>query len=90
MTPAGNFFELWDLPRLHSGKPIRSLRLKNEGFWSLPSVQREYLGFMFSFCLRFFGILAKTCLCAQSNSVLTSVLGEKLRSTFVQSHKLEE
>ena len=32
MTPAGNFFEPYDLPRLHPGKPTRSLRLENEGF----------------------------------------------------------
>ena len=38
MTPAGNFFEPWDLPRLHLGRPSRSLWLENEGFWSLPSV----------------------------------------------------
>ena len=38
MTPAGNFFEPWDLPRLHPGRPSGSLRLQNEGFWSLPSV----------------------------------------------------
>ena len=42
MTPAGNCFEAWDLPRLHPRRPIRSLRLENEGFWSLPSVQREH------------------------------------------------
>ena len=38
MTPTGNFFEPWDLPRLHPGRPSRSLWLENEGFWSLPSV----------------------------------------------------
>ena len=38
MTPAGKFFELHDLPRLHPGSPTRSLRLENEGFWSVPSV----------------------------------------------------
>ena len=42
VTPASNFFEPWDLHRLHPGMPTRSLRLENEGFWSLPSVQREY------------------------------------------------
>ena len=42
MTPAGNFFELWDLPRLHPGDPTKSLRLENENFWSLPSVLWEY------------------------------------------------
>ena len=35
MTP-GNFFEPWDLPRLHPGRPSGSLRLGNEGCWSLP------------------------------------------------------
>ena len=42
MTSAGNFFEPWVLPRLHPGRPTRSLRLEKEGFWSLPSVQKEY------------------------------------------------
>ena len=38
MTPPGNFFEQWDLPRLHPGRISGSLRLENECFWSLPSV----------------------------------------------------
>ena len=38
MTPAGIFFEPWDLPRLHPGRPSGSLRSEHEGFWSLPSV----------------------------------------------------
>ena len=42
MTPAGNFFEPWDLPRLHPGRSIRSLPLENEGFLGLPPVQRKY------------------------------------------------
>ena len=33
MTPAGNFFEPWDLPRLHPGRTTGPLPLKNEGFW---------------------------------------------------------
>ena len=49
MTPAGNFFEPWDLPRLHPGRPSGSLRLKNEGFGPcLPSGSTEVL------CFRFF------------------------------------
>ena len=35
MTPAGNFFEPWDLPRLHPGRPSGFLHLENEEFWSL-------------------------------------------------------
>ena len=35
MTPAGNFFEPWDLPQLHPGR-------ENEGFLGLPPVQRKY------------------------------------------------
>ena len=45
---------------------------------------------MFSFFRRFFGILAQTCLWAQSNSVLSGVLGGKMHITFAQSHKLEK
>ena len=45
---------------------------------------------MFSFFRRFFGILAQTCLWAQSNSVLSGVLGGKMHITFSQSHKLEK
>ena len=33
MTPAGNFFEPWDLPRLHPGRSTGSVPLENEGFW---------------------------------------------------------
>ena len=42
MTPAGNFFEPWDLPRLHPGRPSGSCRLENEGFWSLFFVLWDY------------------------------------------------
>ena len=42
MTPAGSFFELWDLPRLHPGRSIGSLPLENEGFLGSPPVQRKY------------------------------------------------
>ena len=38
MTPAGNFFESWVLPRLQPGKFTGFLRLENEGFRSLPFV----------------------------------------------------
>ena len=40
--PAGNFFEPWDLPRLHPGRSTGSLPLENEGFLGLPPVQRKY------------------------------------------------
>ena len=36
MTPAGNFFEPWDLPRLHPGRSIGLLgpfRWKMKAFW---------------------------------------------------------
>ena len=49
MTPAGIFFELYDLSRLHPGRPKRSLLLEKENFWSLLSVPRENYGFMYSF-----------------------------------------
>ena len=42
MTPAGNFFEPWVLPRLHPGRSTGPLLLKNEGFLGLPPVQRKY------------------------------------------------
>ena len=42
MTPAGNFFEPWVLPRLHPGRSIGSLPLEHEGFLGLPLVQRKY------------------------------------------------
>ena len=42
MTPAGKFFEPWDLPRLHPGGSMGSLPLENEGFLGLPPVQRKY------------------------------------------------
>ena len=42
MTPAGNFFEPWDLPRLHPGRSTGSVPLENEGFLGLPPVQRIY------------------------------------------------
>ena len=45
MTPAGNFFEPWDLPRLHPGRSSGSLPLENEGFLGLPPVQRKYWRF---------------------------------------------
>ena len=48
MTPAGNFFEPWDLPRLHPGRPSRSLRLENEGFWSAFRIV-GVLSFLFRF-----------------------------------------
>ena len=38
MTPAGNFFEPWELPRLHPGRSFGHLPLENEG---LPPVQRK-------------------------------------------------
>ena len=38
MTPAGNFFEPWDLHCLHPGTPSGSLRLEIESVRSLPSV----------------------------------------------------
>ena len=38
----GNFFERWDLPRLHSGRSIGSVSLEKEGFLGLPPVQRKY------------------------------------------------
>ena len=42
MTPAGNFFEPWDLPRLHPGKSTGSLPLEKEDVLGLPSVQWKY------------------------------------------------
>ena len=42
MTPVGNFFELWVLPRLHPGKSTGPLLLENEGFLGLPPVQWKY------------------------------------------------
>ena len=42
MTPAGNFFEPWDLPRLHPRRSIGPLPLEKEGFLGLPSVQWKY------------------------------------------------
>ena len=42
MTPAGNFFEPWDLPRLRPGRSTGPLPLENEGFLGLPPVQRKY------------------------------------------------
>ena len=45
MTPAGNFFKPWDLPRLHPGRSTGSVPLENEGFLGLPPVQRKFWGF---------------------------------------------
>ena len=42
MTPAGNFFEPWDMPRLHPGWSTGSVPLENEGFFGRPPVQRKY------------------------------------------------
>ena len=42
MTPAGNFFEQWDSPRLHPRRSTCPLPLENEGFLGLPPVQRKY------------------------------------------------
>ena len=42
MTPAGNFFELWDLPCLRPGRSTGSLPMEKEGFLGLPSVQWKY------------------------------------------------
>ena len=42
MTPAGNFFKPWDLPRLHPRGTTGSLPLENEGFLGPPTVQRKY------------------------------------------------
>ena len=42
MTPAGKFFEPWDLPRLHPGGSTESFPLENEGLLGLPLVQRKY------------------------------------------------
>ena len=42
MTPAGIFFEPWDLPHLHPGRTTGSLPLKNEGLLGPPTVQRKY------------------------------------------------
>ena len=42
MIPAGNFFETWDLPRLHPGRTTGSLPLENEDFLGPPTVQRKY------------------------------------------------
>ena len=42
MTPAGNFFELWVLPRLHPGRTTGSLPLEKEGLLGPPTVQRKY------------------------------------------------
>ena len=42
MTPAGKFFEPWDLPRLRPGRSFGSLPLENEGFLGLSPVQRKY------------------------------------------------
>ena len=42
MTPAGNFFEQWDSPRLHPRMSTCPLPLENEGFLGLPPVQRKY------------------------------------------------
>ena len=42
MTPAGNFFEPWDLPCLHPGRSTGSVPLEKEGFLGLPSVQWKY------------------------------------------------
>ena len=44
MTPAGNFCEPWDLPRLHPGRPTGPLPLENESFLGLPPAQRKYGG----------------------------------------------
>ena len=43
MTPAGNFFEPWDLPRLHPGRSIGSLPLENEGFFGFAYCTAEVL-----------------------------------------------
>ena len=48
MTIAGNFFEPWDLPRLHPGRLSGSLQSEKEGFWSPYSGSTELL------CFRFF------------------------------------
>ena len=42
MTPAGNFFEPWELPCLHAGRSAGPLPLENERFLGLPPVQRKY------------------------------------------------
>ena len=90
MTPAGNFFEPWDLPRLHPGRSIGPLSLENEGFLGLPPVQRNYWRFTLIVFLAFFGILFKTCVWTESNSVLSIVLGKNWHSTFRQPHKSEK
>ena len=42
MTPAGNFSEPWDLPRLLLARSTGSVPLENEGFLCLPPVKRKY------------------------------------------------
>ena len=61
MTPAGNFFETWDLPRLHLGRSTGSLPLEKEGFLGLPSVQWKYRRFTLIVFLAFSGFSFKTC-----------------------------
>ena len=90
MTPAGNFFEPWDLPRLHPGRSTGSLPLEKEGFLGLPSVQWKYWRFTLIVFLAFSGFSFKTCVWTKSISVLPIVLGKKWHSTFRQPHKSEK
>ena len=51
MTPAGNFFELWDLPRLHPGKSTGSVPLENEGFLGLFASCTAEVSRIYNSCL---------------------------------------
>ena len=61
MTPAGNFFEPWDLPRLHHEKLLGPFRWKMKAFWvcllysgSIEDLERffgGFLGFSFKTCV---------------------------------------
>ena len=61
MTPAGNFFELWDSPRLHPRRSTGPLPFENENFLGLPPVHRKYWRFTMIDFPVFFGIVFKTC-----------------------------
>ena len=89
MTPAGNFFLNCGICLVCTQKGLPGpFGWKKKAFGlCLP-----YRGSNKILCFRIwtvFGMLAQTCPWAQSNSVLSGVLREKLRSVFPRSHKLE-
>ena len=53
MTPAGNFFEPWDSPRLHPGRTTGSLPLENECFSGPPCTAEVLRIYNDSFLLDF-------------------------------------